>query len=235
MASIRYFIELLGRLDAISRIHRLSPARFLALSAAVTVLTCAVSHPVVGQTVGGARLTAGAEMAPQPGDVIRVRIWREPDLSGDFTVDEKGMVVLPRLGPLQVTREPADSLEAKLVRGFASYLSHSAIEVTLLRRVKVLGAVRDPGLYPLDATMTIGDAVALAGGVTPEGRADQIEVIRNGLALPDKLSPEARISDTTIQSGDEIYVPERGWISRNPGVFAGLISATATLIFALTR
>ncbi|HEU0299529.1 MAG TPA: polysaccharide biosynthesis/export family protein, partial [Longimicrobium sp.] len=50
-----------------------------------------------------------------PGDLVRLRVWREPDLSGDFAVDETGTVVLPRLGPTRVRGVPAGELRERIV------------------------------------------------------------------------------------------------------------------------
>src|ERR1700734_1429358 len=93
-----------------------------------------------------------------PGDIVRLRIWREPDLSGDFPVDERGTVVFPKIGPTPVLQMTTDSLKRLLVTTYSQYLRDPAIEVTFLRRVTILGAVKNPGLYPVDPTMTVSDA-----------------------------------------------------------------------------
>jgi polysaccharide export outer membrane protein len=167
--------------------------------------------------------------------VIRLRIWREPDLSGDFPVDESGVVIFPKIGPTVVSTESPESLRAKLVRAYQEYLRNPSIDVTLLRRVNILGAVRNPGLYSVDATMTVADALALAGGTTPQGDPRKIELIRNGKRLVARVSRHMRIADAPIRSGDQLYVPERGWVSRNAVVVASAITASASLIIALAR
>ena len=168
-----------------------------------------------------------------PGDIVRLRIWREPDLSGDFPVDEKGVAVLPKIGPLLVTEQAPDSLKAQLVAAYQRYLRNPSIDVTMLRRVNILGEVRNPGLHPVDPTMTIADAVALAGGVTPMGSADKVEVRRDGAKMLAKLSTRTRIADSPVRSGDEIYVRERSWLSRNTGIVATAMSASVSLAIAL--
>jgi polysaccharide export outer membrane protein len=168
----------------------------------------------------------------RPGDMIRLRIWREPDLSGDFAVDQTGSVVFPKLGPMEVTELSPDSLRAKLIAEYRVYLNHPSIDVIFLRRVQVLGAVRNPGLYPVDPTMTLGDALALAGGTTPDGNPNKLSVIRDGVKLSRNLSHGVRVADSEIRSGDEIFVPERSWISRNPGILATAITASVSLFIA---
>jgi protein involved in polysaccharide export with SLBB domain len=165
----------------------------------------------------------------RPGDVVRLRIWREPDLSGEFPFDESGQVVLPRLGPVSVMGISRDSLRRTLLAAYTTYLKNPSIEVVLLRRVNVLGAVRNPGLYPVDPTMTVVDALALAGGPSPEGKRDQVELQRDGARLIVRLDPAARLGDTPIRSGDQLYVPQRSWFSRNQGIVIGTVSALAAL------
>ena len=176
---------------------------------------------------------AAAADAPQPGDVVRLRVWREPELSGEFPVNEDGVVVLPRLGPVDVTRVSADALEQRLIREYSRYLNHAAIEMTLLRRVQILGAVRAPGIYPLDPTMTIADAIAVAGGPAPHGHPNKVELIRGGEKLDIQLVREARIADSPIRSGDQLYVPERSWFYRNSGIVSAALTASVSLIIAV--
>jgi polysaccharide export outer membrane protein len=195
-------------------------------------------------SVSPLRAQSGAPQAPPapsptptgvllPGDVVRLRIWREPDLSGDFQVDEQGTVVLPKIGTLSIKQMPAASLKTMLVEKYSTYLRDPAIDVIVLRRVNVLGAVRTPGLYPVDATMTVADVLALAGGVGPDGSPDKAELIRGGTRLDVKLTRRTKIGDTPLQSGDQLYVPQRSWISRNPGVVAGTLTAVAGIVVSL--
>lgn len=175
---------------------------------------------------------AGQELL-QPGDMIRLRIWREPELSGSYLVDESGMAVFPLLGPMLVTDEPLRDLKGRLTAAYQEYLRNPSIEVVPLRRINILGAVRDPGLHSVDITMTLADAVALAGGSTAQGDMDKIELIRGGERIKGRLSQTTTISDLAIRSGDQLFVPERSWISRNAGVVATAISASVSLVIAL--
>jgi polysaccharide export outer membrane protein len=169
----------------------------------------------------------------RPGDVIKLTVWREPDWSGEFPVNEAGVATLPRLGAISVTGLTADSLRRFVTNSLGVFLKNPSIEITPLRRIQVLGAVRTPGLYPVPPTVTVGDVVALAGGATSEGKADQVVLRRDGSDLNVKLDKGTRLADTPIRTGDQLYVPERSWISRNGGLFAAGISAATTLIVAL--
>ena len=91
--------------------------------------------------VGGTQDTvsvAGREII-RPGDTIRLRVWREPDLSGDFAVDVGAVATLPRLGPVQVGSMTPDSLRRYVLTEFAKYLRNPTVEVTVLRRSRSWG------------------------------------------------------------------------------------------------
>jgi protein involved in polysaccharide export with SLBB domain len=169
----------------------------------------------------------------RPGDVVRLRIWREPDLSGDFIIDHSGAVVLPKIGPMPATDVTIDEFRARVLRGYEAYLNQPSIEVIPLRRIQVVGAVRNPGLYTVDPTMTIGDALALAGGATADGRRNEVRLIRGGHSVSGPLSSGTPLAESPLRSGDQLHVPERSWVARNPGVVVGGLSALATLILVV--
>lgn len=169
----------------------------------------------------------------KPGDVVRLRIWREPDMSGEFLVDESGTVVFPRVGEYHVLDDTPETLSARLQADYRQYLVNPSIEVVVLRRVRIIGAVNNPGLFPVDPTVTIADALALAGGATPIGDPDKVQIIRGGERIALDIRQDQRIADSQIQSGDQLFVPERSWMSRNSGVVAAAITGTVSLVIAL--
>ena len=180
-----------------------------------------------------------AENHLEPGDMIRLRIWREEAMSDEFRVDADGYVVLPRLGRRQVTgRDPA-TLREELVAEYSQYLRTPSIEVTFLRRILVGGAVQRPDVYHIDPTMTIRDVLARAGGPTPSGRTDRVELVRDGERIDARLEQDTPVVESAIRSGDQLYVPERSWLSRNTnaavGIGGALLSFTATMILIATQ
>ena len=214
------------------------------MSRRILILTLALA--LVGAVPGRARAQAVeaessthvahgalAQQPLRPGDVVRLRIWREPDLSGDFQVDETGVVVFPLIGPRTVTEVPPDSLRHQLVDAYATYLRHPSIDVVLLRRVNVLGAVAKAGLYPVDPTMTIADVLALAGGPTTIGDPDKVRIIRDGETITASVGQRTVVGELPVRSGDQFYVPERSWISRNSNIVAAAITGTISLIIAV--
>ena len=209
--------------------------RILLIGLSVFASPVVLSSPVQAQNDGGQRASSDSASTLRPGDAIRLRIWREPDLSGEFPVDESGVVVFPKLGPHRVTDQAPDSLKAWVTRSYAAYLKNPSIEVQVLRRIQVLGAVKNPGLYPVDPTLTVADALALAGGVAPDGEPKKIQLRRDGKSLTRGLKQQEVIGSTAIRSGDQLFVPQRSWISRNPGVVVGVLGLVTTVIWRASR
>jgi polysaccharide export outer membrane protein len=151
-------------------------------------------------------------------------------MSGDFSVSAAGRVVLPRLGELQVASIPGDSLRRFLTDRYRVYLNNPSIDVMVLRRVSVTGAVKNPGVYPLDPTLTISDAIALAGGPADDGKRDKVEIRRRGRVIVADLRNDAVIADSPIQSGDQLYVPTKAWLTRNTWVFSGVVTTVTAVV-----
>jgi polysaccharide biosynthesis/export protein len=205
---------------------------FLPALAGILVLLA----PVSVQAQDGAHSTNPADSSERvlrAGDFVRLRIWREPDLSGEFQVDESGVVTFPKIGQVNVTRESPESLKDKLLTLYGVYLRNPSVEVTMLRRINVLGAVQKPGLYSVDPTMTIADALAAAGGATPMGDQHKIELVRDGVRISERINTGIRIGETPLRSGDQIFVPERSFIVRNSALVATAVSVSASLFIAL--
>jgi polysaccharide export outer membrane protein len=178
---------------------------------------------------------APASAALQSGDAVKLRIWREPDLSGRYPVDHQGEITFPKIGVLRVSGLSTDSLKRFLVAAYAPFLRDPSIEVTLLRRVTVAGSVRNPGLYEADETMTISDVLALAGGPAPDGAPEKVTLVRNGDRVTSELSGATPIGDSPLRSGDQLYVPQRSWLSRNTGIVAALISSVGIIVATVFR
>jgi protein involved in polysaccharide export with SLBB domain len=174
------------------------------------------------------------EVTLLPGDLLRVAIWREEDLSGEFLVERDGTVTLPLLGRQHVTDIPLERLQDTLIAQYRLELRNPSISITPLRRVHVMGEVAKPGLYPVDPTISLGGAIALAGGVTPAGDPRRIRVIRAGQVLRPRAGSMESLSALDVRSGDEIMVDRRGWFDRNSTfVVSALLSATSILIAVL--
>ena len=158
-----------------------------------------------------------------------MQIWREADLSGEFQVDERGSVVLPLLGTKPVLGISPDRLQEELTEEYGNYLMNTAVNITLLRRIIVLGEVRVPGQYTVDATNSVADVIARAQGITPDGNVEDIVLLRDGRRLRADLAGTQSLQEAGVRSGDQILVSKRSWAARNFSSVVGIVSILANV------
>lgn len=151
-------------------------------------------------------------------------------------VDDRGIVTLPLLGEREVTGLHPAELHDRLVADYREYLQNPSIEVTVLRRVNILGAVGQPGLYQVDATISLSEALGMAGGISPVGNPDDIRVMRGAEVVHGGLDRALLVGSVDIRSGDQIVVGEKRWLARNSGALLGsLVGAATAITIALIR
>lgn len=193
--------------------------------------------PVVDASAKAANDTVSDAAVVMPGDRIRLAVWREPDWSGQWEIDERGMVTLPRIGPTHVADRPVNEIRELLTERYGEFLQTPAVEVVVLRRIGVHGEVRAPTLYWVDLTMTLRDAIAMAGGLTPSGDPNRIVVERGGERLSFTEAETAAALTAGLESGDHIVIGRRSWMSLNaPLVISTAVSVASILAgFVLAR
>lgn len=143
------------------------------------------------------------------GDKIRLTVYGETDLSGDYEISSTGVIALPLIGNVQAAGQSIQVFEkavrANLKQGYLHDPRVSA-EVVNYRPFFILGEVAKPGSYPYVNGMTILNAIALAGGYTY--RADKTEVTVTRASNPNKKAMAAP-EEMMILPGDIVRVPER--------------------------
>lgn len=198
------------------------------------------AQAAVDTTAPPPMMTTAASSSPttelRPGDMLRLKIWREPDLSGDFTVDERGQVTLPRLGAVSVTGLSADQLRDRLAVGYREFLNNPSIEIIPLRRISILGSVQKPGIYSLEPSIRLGEAANVAGGATTDSKRNQVELVRGSSRHTYDLKARPQDANLPLASGDQVFVPQRSWLSRNATWFVStLVAVGGTTAVLLTR
>lgn len=171
----------------------------------------------------------GADLRLRPGDVVRLEVGREPQMNGEYRVGEDGRVLLPLVGFVAVAGLPFGDAIHAIRNAYAVELADPAVAVTPVLRIAVLGEVRQPGLVPVEPSLTLADVVASAGGLTPDGAPDDIQLVREGETLRLSLLDRSA-AEMGLHSGDQVVVGRRSWFSRNTPV---LISASASVAAAV--
>lgn len=141
-----------------------------------------------------------------PGDKIRVSVFGQSDLSGEYQVDGSGMVRLPLIGTLHATGFTAPALEQGIAGALADgYLKDPRVnvEIATYRPFYIIGAVNRPGQYAYVDNMNALNAVAVAGGFTDQAIQTTLYVRHEGDATE---RPVRTAQLDRIQPGDVIRV-----------------------------
>ena len=143
------------------------------------------------------------------GDRLRVIVFGQEALSNSFSVDGAGNVSLPLIGAVRAqgstTAELGRAIEARLRQGFLREPNVS-VEVEAYRPFFVLGEVTVAGQYPFVNGMTVQNAIAVAGGFTPRGAQDSVDLTRMIDGRPITASVPMTFA---VRPGDTIQVRER--------------------------
>jgi polysaccharide export outer membrane protein len=170
----------------------------------------------------------------RPGDLLKIAVFRDKELSGDYPIDARGYVQIPGLGVIKAAGlEPAeitDRLRLALVeRGFA----HPEISVQPMIRVSVLGEVRAPHVYPVDPGTSLLQLLTVAGGPTDRAKLKDTRVIRDGRAF--RVDMEAGLKGSAagrivLYSNDVVVVDRKKGLT---GENLGLTLTAASLLLTI--
>ncbi|MES2987778.1 MAG: polysaccharide biosynthesis/export family protein [Pseudomonadota bacterium] len=166
------------------------------------------AQPALAQESAAAGVADGAYRLGS-GDKVRLTVYNEDTLSGEYEVDGSGNLSIQLIGTISAAGktlpEVKGVVEARLKDGYMVNPS-IALEVLNYRPFYVLGEVKEPGKYPFVSGMTVLNAIVLAGGYTYRGKKDKAYVIR--ASDPEKkeimLGP-----NSVIMPGDIVRIPER--------------------------
>lgn len=168
------------------------------------------------------------------GDKIKLTVFGETDLSGDFTIDGSGNVALPLIGQVRAAGYTAAQLEGVIGAAFSrGYLKSPriSVEVSTYRPFYIIGAVNRPGQYPYVDHMNAMTAIALAGGFSPTAVESVVFLRREGsnqeVEVPVDRTTEIRPGDV-IKVHNTLFADITSWISPVSGVAAS--AATAAIL-----
>jgi protein involved in polysaccharide export with SLBB domain len=157
--------------------------------------------------------TGSLQPPPTPklehGDKLRVTVFNEPQLSGEFTVDGAGAIAFPLVGQVQVAALQASEVEETLTERLKGrYLVNPkiAVEFLTLRPFYILGEVARAGEYPYRPGLNAVSAVAMAGGFTPRAATGYVLMRRANTNKEQELPLD---SSVLIYPGDMITISER--------------------------
>jgi polysaccharide export outer membrane protein len=178
----------------------------LSVSGAITGLP---PHALAQQAESVPPASAAASYVLGPNDRVRLKVYGEPDIAGEYEVDNNGNVSIPLAGHIRAAGLTTRQLE----RSIASALSKGIVrdprvnvEVALYRPYYILGEVKKGGEYPYRLGLTVMDAVASAGGFTYRANENKVYLRRSGAGAEEVYALDAPVP---IFPGDNIRIPER--------------------------
>lgn len=168
------------------------------------------------------------------GDALRINVWRQPELSGEFDITTDSTLMHPVYQGVKVAGAPVSVVKERLRSLLIRYEQDVQLVIEPLFPVTVAGEVRQPNLYRLRQGTTFAQAVALAGGPTELGRLDKVRVIRRDSAMVINLgSGYSRYEALPIASGDQVFVARRSSFNVLRDVMYPLASLTAAVAAVL--
>jgi len=201
----------------------------LCILAMAAVLCCAVGFGTISAAFAETGLQqdeldkSGDAYRLDTGDKVRVIVFGQDDLGGQFQIDDSGFIRLPLIGQLNAAGLSPQELEGRIAAALADgYLNNPrvSVEVTDYRPFYIIGEVNKPGQYAYVNDMTALNAIALGGGYTVKASDSKVYVRRDGQKEEIELPAD---STTKIHPGDVVRVPPTAfWAAVT---FAGPLSA----------
>lgn len=144
-----------------------------------------------------------------PTDRLRIKVYGEPDVAGEYEVDSSGYVSIPLAGRIRAAGTTTHQLERSIAAALSKGIVRDPrvnVEIALYRPFYILGEVKKSGEYPYRVGMTALDAIASAGGFTYRANENKVYLRRAGGAGEEVYPLDAPV---LIYPGDNIRVSER--------------------------
>jgi len=144
-----------------------------------------------------------------PNDRIRLKVYGEADITGEYEIDNTGNVSIPLAGHIKAAGATTRQLEKSIASALAKGIVRDPrvnVEIAQYRPYYILGEVKKSGEYPYRNGLTVLDAVASAGGFTYRANENKVYLRRAGAGAEEILPLDAPVP---VYPGDNIRIPER--------------------------
>jgi polysaccharide biosynthesis/export protein len=167
------------------------------------------AKPTAGSTTSDYRLAVG--------DKLRIEVYRDTSLSQSVQVRPDGKITLPLIGDVTAEGRTSAELRDTLVAALKEYNNNPVVTVIVVETVPpvfyVMGEVNSPGTLPLKGSITVVQALAMAGGFKDFAKKKDISILRKGAAGAQTLkfnyndAVKGKAQPIYLQPGDTIIVP----------------------------
>lgn len=158
-----------------------------------------------------------------PSDLIEITVFREDELNRAIRVNQDGEISFPFVGTVRVGGKSIIEAEKAIASGLSEYLKQPQVTIFVkeysARQIYVLGEVKSPGAFPLptEASLTVLEAISMAGGFTPVAAQDRTRVIRTGedgkpqnftISISAITKSGQKDKDIPLSASDVVFVPQ---------------------------
>ena len=167
------------------------------------------STPVVPMAAAGGG-SPGDSNQLGPNDRLKITVFGQPTLTGEYTLDGNGVLAFPLIGNVPANGSTTSELQQKIAAKLSpDYMVNSNVSAEIVNRrpFYVIGEVLKPGNYPYVTDMTAVNAIAMAGGFTRRARKNDFYIRR--LDKDGKMVRIEANAGTVLQAGDTLEVRER--------------------------
>jgi polysaccharide biosynthesis/export protein len=175
----------------------------------------------LGLILAGMAGSAGAadSYLLQPGDVLVVAVWKEPELSLELLVRPDGGFSMPLAGEIDAAGRTTEQVRATIDERLHKFIPDPSVTVAVKaasgNQVFIIGKVNRPGQYPMNRPLDVMQVLSLAGGATPFASLNDIRVLRREgerqVSIPfhygDVESGRHLEQNIVLRGGDTVVVP----------------------------
>lgn len=186
---------------------------------AVLGISACTSAPFVSAPPAAQPVPPPQEYGLEPGDVVRISVWREEALDQGVLVRPDGGISFPLVGEIEAEGKTVAQISDEITQRLAKYIPDPVVTVSLQQsegnKIYVTGRVNNPGVFLVNGPVDIMQALSMAGGLNPFADKNGIKVLRRQgdaqTVIPfdyrQVRKGEALQQNIILQAGDTIVVP----------------------------
>ena len=157
-----------------------------------------------------------------PGDVLDISVWQHPELDRIVTVRPDGRMSFSLIGDVNANGLTPAKLDEVITKRLSEYVQKPEVTVVVTsiksNQIVILGQVTRPGAYPMEESLTVLEAVAIAGGYTESAGLSKVTITRRSRAKNPKvikvnlkkvIAEGDRSRDVILEPGDVVHVPKK--------------------------
>jgi polysaccharide export outer membrane protein len=155
----------------------------------------------------------------QPGDLLEISVWKEPELQREVLVRPDGAFSFPLSGQIDARNKTVEDLRLEITERLSRYIPDLVVTVSVVEingnKVYVIGQVNEPGVFVVNPRVDVMQALSMAGGTTPFADVNDIKILRRQgdaqsalrFRYDDVVRGRSLEQNIVLESGDVVVVP----------------------------